>query len=123
MELQTWCGGLLVELIVEVVGAEETMNGIWVVFIFLLVQMEMGERQWEEVGKCDVRVGPGVVFSGVFEKKGERVMVVFFSSLLFLFKEKLVQGIGLCFEISFFYQWISPLFIGVEREVWSVYLA
>jgi hypothetical protein len=34
---------------------------------------------WKEAGKCDVRVGPGVVLSSVFENKGERVVVVFFS--------------------------------------------
>ena len=34
----------------EVLGAKETMKGIWVVFIFLLVQMEMEKamgRGWK----------------------------------------------------------------------------
>jgi hypothetical protein len=46
---------------------------------FFLVQVEIMERLWKEAGKCDVRVGPGVVLSSVFENKGERVVVVFFS--------------------------------------------
>jgi hypothetical protein len=54
-------------------------NGIKVGFFFFLVQVEIMERLWKEAGKCDVRVGPGVVLSSVFENKGERVVVVFFS--------------------------------------------
>ena len=53
----------------EVIGAEKATKGFWVVFIFLLVQMEMVERQWEEAGKCDVRVGPGWFFLVSLKKK------------------------------------------------------
>jgi hypothetical protein len=37
--------------------------------------------------------------------------------LLFLKKKKLVHIVGLCFGLSFFSQWISPLFIRVKRRV------
>jgi len=53
-------------------------------------------------------------------KKEERVVVVLFS--LFFLKEKLVHKVGLCFGLSSSSQWISPLFIRVERKVWDVYL-
>jgi hypothetical protein len=49
---------------------EEAAGGIWVVFFFL-VQVEMVD------GKCDVRVGPRVALPSVFEKKREKVVVVF----------------------------------------------
>jgi hypothetical protein len=43
--------------------------------------------------------------------------------ILLLFLKKLVHIIGLCFGLSSFSQWISPLFIKVERRVWGAYLA
>jgi hypothetical protein len=45
---------------------------------FLLVRVKMVERKWEEVEKCDVEVGPGVVLFGVYEKRGEKIMVMSF---------------------------------------------
>jgi hypothetical protein len=36
---------------------------------------------------------------------------------LFFKKEKLVHEVGLCFGLSSSSQWISPLFIRVERKV------
>jgi len=43
--------------------------------------------------------------------------------VLLLFLKKLIHIIGLCFSLSSFSQWISPLFIKVERRVWGAYLA
>lgn len=40
--------------------------------------MKMVERKWEKVEKCDVEVGPGVVLFGVYEKRGEKIMVMFY---------------------------------------------
>ena len=88
--------------------------------VFLLVQVEMMETQWEEVEKCDVGVGPGVVLYGVYEKKKKEWWLCYF--LCFFLKQKLVHKVGLCFGLSSSSQWISPLFIRVERKVWDVYL-
>lgn len=50
--------------------------------VFLLIQMEMMETQWEEVEKCDVGVGPGLVLSGVYEKKKKEWWLCYFLSFL-----------------------------------------
>lgn len=61
-----------------------------------------------------------MVLFGVYEKRGEKIMVMFF---YFFYKKKLVHIVGLCFGLSSFSQWISPLFIRVERRVRGAYLA
>lgn len=58
-----------------------------------------------------------MVLFGVYEKRGEKIMVMFYFK-----KKKLVHIVGLCFGLSFFSQCISPLFIRVERRVQGAYL-
>ena len=70
---------IMLPRLMVVLSWKEKKMVLRLVFFFFLVQVEIMERLWKEAGKCDVRVGPGVVLSSVFENKGERVVVVFFS--------------------------------------------
>ena len=51
-------------------------NGIWVVFF--IGASEDGGKEVRRGEKCDVEVGPGVVLFGVYEKRGEKIMVMSF---------------------------------------------